>query len=119
MTQNRREGVDYEIIPDWHDEAGKDDCVRFLQDPYTDIVVRYGQIKFGPEENPDGTLTAKFDYEIVQKPSSVSENILRDDRKFNQILGEVMISILELHFGMEPNVRELEIRDVDSSAFED
>lgn len=55
----------------------------------------YGEMKFGEEENPDGTVTLSFDYDIANK--NTVERILDKEEglAFGQQIGAILHHILE------------------------
>ena len=43
-------------------------CVKLLEGKYKGIIYKYGKVGFAKDENPDGTLPMKFDYDIFFYP---------------------------------------------------
>ena len=43
-------------------------CIKLLQPPYKGVIFKYGKVGFSENENPDGTRSMKFDYDILFNP---------------------------------------------------
>ena len=41
-------------------------CIKLLSEKYDGIIFKYGNVGFGKDENPDGTLPMIFDYDIIK-----------------------------------------------------
>jgi hypothetical protein len=66
-------------------------CIKLLQGKYKGIIYKYGKVGFAKEENPDGTLPMKFDYDIIFNPHET--NI--DKQDFIDYIGDILIEIME------------------------
>jgi len=65
--------------------------IKLLDEKYKDIVVKYGKVGFAKDENPDGTLPMKFDYDILQNPGQIDI----DKNEFIDYIGDILLEILE------------------------
>jgi hypothetical protein len=117
---NPKEGRDYEIIPDDinYDPQQVLCAIKLLRKPYRDIIVRLGVLKFNP---PDNTkfIHATFEFELVSGPSGTNENKLRSDRNFNQLLGDIMMNILDDQLKAQEEYGNSSIRDSDFEIVEE
>ena len=54
------------------------------------IIYKYGTVRFGDQENDNGMLSCKFDYEILENPNNVEK-----EQDFDLLLGDIMVDILD------------------------
>ena len=66
-------------------------CIKLLEGKYKGIIYKYGKVGFAKEENSDGTLPMKFDYDIIFNPHET--NI--DKQDFIDYIGDILIEVLE------------------------
>lgn len=61
------------------------------------VTYRYGRVQFGEKENEDGTLTFRYEYDIVSVPKNIAEQQLdeTDKEELESIVGDVLLHILE------------------------
>jgi|10_taG_2_1085330.scaffolds.fasta_scaffold03992_2 hypothetical protein len=64
--------------------------VRIVQGKYKNIIYKYGTVRFGDQENDNGMLSCKFDYEILENPNNVEKK-----QDFDLLLGDIMVDILD------------------------
>jgi len=67
-------------------------CIKLLEDKYEGVIYKYGKVKFGEKENPDGTLPMIFDYDIVKNPNNLE---VADDEDFMEYIGDILIELME------------------------
>ena len=67
-------------------------CIKLLEGKYKGIIYKYGNVGFAKDENPDGTLPMKFDYDIVFNPH---EETSIDKQEFIDYIGDILIEQLE------------------------
>lgn len=90
---------DYEVSDKTYSYKDKDDlfAVKLLKGKYSDIVYTYGTIDVADEENPDGSFSISFDYEIREGKDRVTEeNKLEFEKHISDVLESVIIHSLEL-----------------------
>ena len=66
-------------------------CLKLTSKEYDGIIYKYGKVGFAKDENPDGTLPMKFDYDIIFNPHET--NI--DKQEFIDYIGDILIEVLE------------------------
>ena len=66
-------------------------CIKILDGKFKGIIYKYGKVGFAKDENPDGTLPMKFDYDIIFNPHET--NI--DKQEFIDYIGDILIEVLE------------------------
>ena len=64
--------------------------VRIVQGKYKNIIYKYGTVRFGDQENDNGMLSCKFDYEILENSNNVEK-----EQDFDLLLGDIMVDILD------------------------
>jgi len=61
------------------------------------VTYRYGRVQFGSEENTDGTLTFRYEYDIITVPKEIAEQEFEDTDKdeLESLVGDILLHILE------------------------
>jgi hypothetical protein len=59
---------------------------------YDGIIFKYGNVGFGKDENPDGTLPMIFDYDIIRNPNKKE---LGDEKEFVDHIGDILLELME------------------------
>ena len=67
-------------------------AIKILKGEYKDIVYQYGKIEFVPREESE-TPTINFDRAVRICPEDLL-NTISEDKKFNQIMGDILIELL-------------------------
>ena len=65
--------------------------IKLLQPPYKGVIFKYGKVGFGKDENPDGTRSMKFDYDILFNPHETD----LDNKEFIDYIGDMLIDFLD------------------------
>ena len=74
-------------------QEGKDySCVKLTEGKFKDVIYHYGKVGFAKEENSEGKLPMKFDYNIIKKPNDVDT---LDNQEFIDYIGDILIELLE------------------------
>jgi len=66
-------------------------CIKIVEGEYEDIIYKYGKVTFAKDENPDGALPMKFDYDIIVNPNK--KDIGAQD--FIDFIGDILMEQLE------------------------
>ena len=66
-------------------------CIKLVDDKYLNVVYKYGKVAFAKDENSDGTLPMKFDFDIVKNPEDKDV----DSQEFINYIGDILIECLE------------------------
>ena len=66
--------------------------IKLLQPPYKGVIFKYGKVGFGKEENPDGTKSMKFDYDIIFNPFDETSI---DKQEFIDYIGDILVELLD------------------------
>ena len=64
--------------------------IRITAGEFKDTVFHFGEINFAEEENPDGTYSIGFNYDII----SEEHKALRGTENFEAYLGEILNDLL-------------------------
>ena len=66
-------------------------CIKIVEGQYQDIIYTYGHVKFASEENDQGQLPLKFDYDIKKNPNNVDTTSI----DFRNYIGDILIEVVE------------------------
>lgn len=66
-------------------------CIKIVDAKFKNVIYKYGKVGFAKDENSDGTLPMKFDYDIVSNPNKVDIN----SQKFIDFIGDILMEQLE------------------------
>jgi len=66
-------------------------CIKLLQPPYKGVIFKYGKVGFSENENPDGTRSMKFDYDILFNPHETD----LDNKEFIDYIGDMLVEFLD------------------------
>lgn len=84
------EGRDYFLIEnDLHSDHFS---IQLAMKQYADVVYRYGTVRITEE---DGRARLSFQYNIDSVPDNLCKESLEADEKFTNLLGDVLVNILE------------------------
>ena len=67
-------------------------CIKLLSEKYNGIIFKYGNVGFGKDENPDGTLPMMFDYDIIRNENNKD---LGDESEFISHIGDILLELME------------------------
>ena len=65
-------------------------CVKIKTGEFKDVEFHFGEINFAEEENPDGTYSIGFNYDII----SEEHKALQGNNAFEAHLGEILNDLL-------------------------
>ena len=65
--------------------------IKLLQPPYKGVIFKYGKVGFSENENPDGTRSMKFDYDILFNPHETD----LDNKEFIDYIGDMLLIFLD------------------------
>ena len=68
-------------------------AIKLTEGKWKDVILKYGKVAFAKDENKDGTLPMKFDYDILKFPKSLKG--IKYDEKFTNYIGDILVEILE------------------------
>ena len=68
-------------------------AIKLTKGKWKDVILKYGKVAFAKDENKDGTLPMKFDYDILQIPKNLKGVKIEND--FVDYIGDILIEILE------------------------
>ena len=68
--------------------------VEITEGKYEGVIYTYGEVQFLPVEDDDTPPTINFTRAVRKCPDSMKETI-SDDTEFNQIMGDILIKLLE------------------------
>ena len=87
----------YEIVANPQNENDEQQAFRIKKGKFQDVVYKYN--RFGLNENPntDGTLTYKFEYDILEIPEEIVDKKYADEegKEFEQLIGDILIEVIQ------------------------
>ena len=66
-------------------------CIKIVEGKFENVIYKYGKVGFAKDENPDGTLPMKFDYDILSNPNKADI----DSKEFIDYIGDILMEQLE------------------------
>jgi len=66
-------------------------CIKIVEGKFENVIYKYGKVVFAKDENPDGTLPMKFDYDILSNPNKADI----DSKEFIDYIGDILMEQLE------------------------
>ena len=97
MEQNQSMKKWYEIVPNPQNDNDEQQAFRIKEGKFQDVIYKYN--KFGVNENPndDGTLTYKFEYDILEIPEEIVNKQYADEegKEFESLIGDILIEVLQ------------------------
>ena len=66
-------------------------CIKIVEGKFENVIYKYGKVGFAKDENPDGTLHMKFDYDILSNPNKADI----DSKEFIDYIGDILMEQLE------------------------
>ena len=66
-------------------------CIKIVEGKFENVIYKYGKVVFAKDENPDGTLPMKFDYDILSNPNKADI----DSKEFIDYVGDILMEQLE------------------------
>ena len=100
-TSNPKHTEDYVFV----EKPGEDfTALKLISGPYASIVYKYGKVSLG-EENSNGTLPFRFEYDILDSNLIPRESF---NDEFFKLIGDILVDIIDRQEGdiVEPINRE-------------
>jgi hypothetical protein len=66
-------------------------AIKLVDDKYLNVVYKYGKVGFAPEENEQGQLPMKFDYDILKNPEEKDTT----SQDFIDYIGDILLELLD------------------------
>ena len=89
----------------------EDGLIRILDEDYNGIAVSIGKITFDNTSEENQTATMQYDYEVVDLPKDIK--LEEDDQKFHNLLGDIIVDIIETTLEETPDLLKFEEKDED------
>ena len=93
LTQEKIQSY-YKITPDPEEQNRA--CVLIEQGPFAGITVSFGKFQLAEDENKDGSVKARYEYEMIGIPPDFEGKEFSDEEgeNFEFMLGQIYIHIL-------------------------
>ena len=66
-------------------------CIKLLDKKYNGVIYKYGNVQFAKEEQEDGRLPMRFEYDIFHNPKKLN----LDTEHFLNTIGDILIELME------------------------
>ena len=71
MEQNQSMKKWYEIVPNPQNDNDEQQAFRITEGKFQDVIYKYNKFGVNDKPNDDGTLTYKFEYDILEIPEEI------------------------------------------------
>ena len=71
MEQNQSMKKWYQIVPNPQNDNDEQQAFRITEGKFQDVIYKYNRFGVNEEPNDDGTLTYKFEYDILEIPEEI------------------------------------------------
>ncbi len=97
MEQQKSMKKWYEIVPNPQNENDEQQAFRLKQGKFQDVIYKYNTFGVNEKPNEDGTLTYKFEYDILEIPEEIVSKQYADEegKEFETLIGDILIEILQ------------------------
>ena len=62
---------------------------------YHGVIYQYGELKFGEEENSDGSLNLSFDWQLIDSNGVPKDSL--NSEEFKNLIGVILVNIVDRH----------------------
>jgi len=87
----------YDIVSNPQNKDDEQQVFHIKQGKFQDVVYKYN--RFGVNDNPneDGTLTYKFEYDILEIPENIVNKQYADEegKEFETLIGDILIEVIQ------------------------
>ena len=66
-------------------------AIKLIDDKYLNVVYKYRKVGFAKEEDANGNLPMKFDYDILKNPEEKDT----DSQEFIDYIGDILLELLD------------------------
>ena len=96
----------HSIVPDPEEKDRL--CVRIEKGPFAGIDVAYGRFQMADKDNNDGSVKARYEYDMIKIPPDLKDKEFSDEEgdKFEYLLGQIFIHILHEEIENQKEVSE-------------
>ena len=80
--------------PEFEDWTG----IGITEGRYEGVIYKYGKVSVPEEENEDGTLPLRFEYDIIDTNNHPEEDFKED---FDGLIGDILVDILDKELNID------------------
>jgi len=97
MEQNQSMKKWYQIVPNPQNDNDEQQAFRITEGKFQDVIYKYNKFGVNDKPNDDGTLTYKFEYDILEIPEEIVNKQYADEegREFETLIGDILIEVLQ------------------------
>ena len=87
----------YEIAKNPQTEEDEQQVFRIIKGKFQDVIYKYHTFGVNETPNDDGTLTYKFEYDILEIHEEIVEKKYTDEegREFETLIGDILIEVIQ------------------------
>ena len=87
----------YEIVPNPLDQTDEQQAFKIKQGKFQDVIYKYHKFGVNENANDDGTLTYKFEYDIIEIPEEIVNKQYADEegKEFETLIGDILIEVIQ------------------------
>ena len=97
MEQQKSMKEWYEIVKNPQNEDDDQFAFRISQGKFKNVIYKYHTFGVNQEPNDDGTLTYKFEYDILEIPEEIVNKKYADEegKEFESFIGDILIEVIQ------------------------
>ena len=97
MEQNQSMKKWYEIVPNPQNDNDDQQAFRITEGKFQDVIYKYNRFGVNEEPNDDGSLTYKFEYDILEIPEEIVDKKYADEegKEFERLIGDILIEVIQ------------------------
>ena len=86
----------YDIVSNPVNDNDEQQAFRIKKGKFQDVIYKYNKFGVNEAPNEDGTLTYKFEYDILEIPEEIVNKQYADEegKEFESLIGDILIEVL-------------------------
>ncbi len=97
MEQQKTMKEWYEIVQNPQSDEEDQKAFRIAKGKFSDVIYKYHTFGVNDKANEDGTLTYKFEYDILEIPEEIVNKKYADEegKEFETLIGEILLELVQ------------------------
>ena len=97
MEQNQSMKKWYQIVPNPQNDSDDQQVFQITEGKFKDVIYKYNKFGVNENANDDGTLTYKFEYDIIEIPEEIVNKQYADEegKEFETLIGDILIEVIQ------------------------
>ena len=95
----------YQIVPNPQNDNDEQQAFRITEGKFQDVIYKYNKFGVNDKPNDDGTLTYKFEYDILEIPEEIVNKQYADEegKEFETLIGDILIEVISENIELDTN----------------